>query len=117
MLGDNPLSSPTIADMLKSVDPSQLATELYDDPMATMVINGEENELNQLERDSAIWLKLKKIMGEKLDNLRQENDKSLNLVDTAQLRGKILLCKEFLAIGEDRSLEYEVGGPGEDTGY
>ena len=107
-------AAPDIDEILQGVDPSQLATELYDDPMQTMIIETGPVVLNELERSSALWLKLKAIYEETLANHRIENDNPLNEVETARLRGKIQQCKDFLELGEDAALRYEGEAPDDD---
>lgn len=52
--------------------------------------------LNDLERKSELWLKLKKHYEERLAQMRRKNDNDLNERDTAELRGRIKEIKELL---------------------
>lgn len=56
-------------------------------------------KLNELERQSAAWLKLEKYTEERLTALRQQNDGDLDPLATSRLRGRIAMCKEILDLG------------------
>lgn len=58
--------------------------------------------LSQYEAQSALWLKLKKLMLERLDTLRQQNDGVLGVEETARLRGRIAELKSLLALEEEQ---------------
>lgn len=58
--------------------------------------------LTHVEAQSALWLKLKKHLEERLDVLRAKNDGDLDTTETARLRGRIAALKELIAL-EDPS--------------
>lgn len=53
------------------------------------------------DRQSAVWLKLKKHLEAELDVLRKKNDGNLDEVKTANLRGGIRQLKAILALEND----------------
>lgn len=53
-------------------------------------------KLTEAESHSKLWLKLKKIMEERLNKHRVTNDKNLDEVVTAKLRGQIAELKFLL---------------------
>ena len=55
--------------------------------------------LTPLELQSSTWIKLSSHFRERLDQLRGQNDGDLGEVDTARLRGRILMLRELLEIG------------------
>ena len=55
-------------------------------------------ELNALEKDSAVWKKLRTYMEKRLEVNRKQNDAALSVEETARLRGKIAAYKELLGI-------------------
>ena len=56
--------------------------------------------LTDLEKQSAVWLKLERHLNETLTSLRSQNDGDLDLTATARLRGRINAVKQILALGE-----------------
>lgn len=56
--------------------------------------------LNRIEAQSALWLKLKGYMNEQLDLARRKNDGNLDQFETARLRGRIAALKELIALEE-----------------
>jgi len=58
--------------------------------------------LTPLEKQSAVWLKLERMLSTQLLALRSQNDGELNAEATARLRGRIAALKTILALGEDR---------------
>lgn len=55
--------------------------------------------LTDLEKQSAVWLKLERHLTETLTSLRSQNDGDLDLTATARLRGRINAVKQILALG------------------
>lgn len=49
-----------------------------------------------------LWLALSRHMNERLAGLRQQNDASLPMEATQQVRGRIAQIKELLALAEDK---------------
>lgn len=71
-----------------------------------------EPVLTKADKQSSVWLKLKKHFEERLAEKRVRND-SLELTDaqTAALRGEIAVLKYSIALGEtlDQSMEADEG--------
>ena len=68
--------------------------------------------LHPIEAQSALWLKLKELMLERLDTLRHQNDGVLSLEETARLRGRIAELKNLLALeAEGSATEQASSGP------
>lgn len=55
--------------------------------------------LTNLEKQSALWLKLEAHLNETLTSLRSQNDGDLSAEATSRLRGKIAQLKLILALG------------------
>lgn len=53
-------------------------------------------KLTDLERNSALWLKVSGAMTERLQMLREMNDSSLTADETAKMRGRISEIKLIL---------------------
>ena len=53
------------------------------------------------ERQSAVWIKLRDHMVQRLTDLRSKNDGSHDAETTANLRGRIAQLKELLALGNE----------------
>lgn len=53
------------------------------------------------DRASALWLKLRAHMADRLETLRAMNDGELEPIATAKLRGRIAEVKNLLALDED----------------
>lgn len=67
--------------------------------------------LNDLERKSELWHKLKHHYEDRLKELRAKNDKWLGGKETAHLRGQINQVKEFLDLEREVSpMERPPGG-------
>jgi hypothetical protein len=105
------MAGPGIEAVLSNADPEQLATELYDNPQHQQFPMEGDVALSEGDRGSAVWLRIKAILITRLEECRIENDKPLNEVETARLRGKIEAVQEFLWIGEDQSAEQDPDGP------
>jgi hypothetical protein len=58
--------------------------------------------LDPIERQSAVWLKLKKQLEARLAMLRMKNDSDLSPHRTARLRGRIEEVKALLSLGTDK---------------
>lgn len=54
------------------------------------------NKLTPHEAQSAVWKKVKEVLNERLDKHRASNDKNLDEVSTAKLRGQIAEIKFLL---------------------
>lgn len=54
--------------------------------------------LNPIEKQAALWAKLRKHLEEKLEACRKQNDGELDPIQTAKLRGRIVEIKSFLAL-------------------
>lgn len=62
------------------------------------------HELRQNDFRSETWKRLTKALEAELERLRESNDvKSLDVVDTAVIRGQIEAVKNILALGEQPS--------------
>lgn len=57
--------------------------------------------LEPIDRQSAVWLKLKKYLEAELASLRAKNDGNLDEIKTATLRGHIRRVKSILALEND----------------
>lgn len=55
--------------------------------------------LTELERQSAVWVKVSEELKSRLTSARLKNDGELNEIDTARLRGRIFELKSLLALG------------------
>lgn len=56
--------------------------------------------LTEQEIHSAVWIKLRDHMADRLEALRCQNDGDLDPLATARLRGRIAAIKELLALGQ-----------------
>ena len=61
-------------------------------------MNNERFELTKLDKETALWKKLKAHYEQRLDVLRKNNDTDLSDIETARLRGRIGFAKEFLGL-------------------
>lgn len=57
-------------------------------------------KLTEHEQHSAVWIKIRDHLTERLDALRSQNDGDLDPLATARLRGRIAAIKELLALGQ-----------------
>lgn len=57
-------------------------------------------KLNQLERESACWVRVSAELTERLTMLREQNDKDLSVEETIKLRGRIAEIKLILTWAE-----------------
>lgn len=57
--------------------------------------------LNAVERTSTAWLKAEAFMRDRLQRLRERNDKPLLPEETAQVRGEIAALKALLRLGRE----------------
>ena len=62
----------------------------------------ERFKLLPADRMNPLWLALSRHMNERLAGLRQQNDASLPIEATQQVRGRIAQIKELLALAEDK---------------
>jgi len=56
--------------------------------------------LNNIERESALWKKIEQYLIERIDVSRKKNDGDLDQFETAKLRGQLLAFKQVLALGD-----------------
>lgn len=56
--------------------------------------------LNDIERSSSVWMKLKEHIDSEISILRKRNDGDLDQYETSRLRGRISALKGLLAWGE-----------------
>lgn len=61
-----------------------------------------EEVLTKLERDSAVWMKIKAHLEKRLAAQRLKNDGDHSMEVTAKTRGRIAELKELLTIGEEQ---------------
>jgi hypothetical protein len=54
------------------------------------------------ERHNPLWVKLAEHLQSEIERLRVKNDKDMDAVLTANVRGRIAILKELLALAEDR---------------
>lgn len=79
--------------------------------------------LENHERQTAVWIKLRDHMAQRLVDLRSKNDGPHDEVNTANLRGRIAQLKELLALGNPPESAHggvtqaAPGGAGGDTGF
>jgi len=63
------------------------------------------------ERQSALWVKLMKHWREELDIAHRKNEKNLDVVATANMRGRIALLNQHLKLNEDIEIPEEEDNP------
>lgn len=61
--------------------------------------------LNEADLQTAVWLKLKKHLEERLESLRRKNDSDATETKTSKVRGRIAEVKELLAMAEPKKLQ------------
>jgi hypothetical protein len=54
------------------------------------------------DRASIEWIRIKEHSQKRLAELRADNDGDLDEVETARIRGMILMCKEIIALDQDK---------------
>jgi len=59
-------------------------------------------DLTDEERQSPLWKKVQVVLEERLQTLREKNDKPSTPEDTADTRGRIAEVKRMLGLGEER---------------
>jgi hypothetical protein len=100
--------------MEKGYSLAEEGDSLYDQSLMAgddgLPVAPEPHKLSQYDTDSAVWLRMKKFLEEKLTELRVSNDEHRSELETAAIRGKIKLTKEFLALGEP-SVRDDPSGP------
>lgn len=57
-------------------------------------------ELLEHEKNSELWKKLSAHFNELLDKSRRENDKELDVIKTADLRGRIRILKQLINLSK-----------------
>lgn len=67
-------------------------------------------KLTPHEQQSAVWIKLRDHLTERLDALRKNNDGDLTPEQTAKLRGRIAALREILALSKDEQVQAEIDG-------
>lgn len=60
----------------------------------------EKRLLDQVDRNSITWRKLKEHFEERLHELRVRNDNDCDPISTARLRGEVASVKYLLALGD-----------------
>jgi len=58
--------------------------------------------ITAMERNSAVWQKLKPYLETRLETLRRQNDGQLTPDQTAKVRGRIAEVKGLLSLGTDK---------------
>jgi hypothetical protein len=64
-------------------------------------------KLSELERQSAVWLRLDAHLNEQLKACRQQNDGELDAIATSRLRGRISAIKQILSLGQQETVQAE----------
>lgn len=72
----------------------QLNTEQHGEPL-----------LNEFDKQSALWKKLRKHVEERLAAMRARNDSNKDETETARLRGRIAECKRLLSLDKSTAEE------------
>lgn len=69
-------------------------------------------KLEQSEKDSAAWQKLRAHLNARLESFRKQNDHALTIEETSKLRGKIAFAKELLGLDTSAivTIDREAGG-------
>ena len=84
-------------------DGNNLVRDLYDAQVEEFREGGNEPQelvLNEMERTSALWLKIDQILAKMLQELRESNDIPLGEVATALIRGNIERVKIIRELGQ-----------------
>lgn len=66
--------------------------------------------LTEQEKQSAVWIKLRDLMNERLEALRCQNDGDLSPEQTTRLRGRVAQLKELLAMDQSTPAQAEIDG-------
>ena len=80
-------------------------------------------KLERYEQQSAVWIKLRDHMTQRLNDLRTKNDGQHDGETTANIRGRIAQLKELLALGaspesaQGGATHAAPGGAGGDAGF
>lgn len=61
--------------------------------------------LTKGERNTLVWIRIKGHLKDMLQRKREDNDTSMDELQTAKIRGEIALLKEILDLDEDRNPE------------
>lgn len=68
-------------------------------------------KLISAEANSALWKRIKDHMQERLDEYRVKNDKSLDPIQTAYLRGQISTLKNLMELDQPEPSNVAENGP------
>ena len=66
---------------------------------------GPKSMLNEAELNTAVWLKMKKHLEKRLDDLRKKNDSDMSEAKTYKVRGRIAEIKELLNEAEPKKFQ------------
>ena len=61
----------------------------------------QEFDLSAIERVSSVWIKCEAFLKDRLQRLREKNDRLLDADETAQVRGQIAEVKALLRLGRE----------------
>ena len=62
------------------------------------------------DKHSIEWVRIKEHLEKRLEQLRTDNDGDLDEVETARIRGMILMCKEIIALDQDKPVIPKAAG-------
>lgn len=93
------------------LDPTQFEGAFFDDPAADGGIIDDTLHLSDVDRGTAAWKRIESYLEKRLAELRIMNDMSLSILETENLRGKIALTIEILALGIEPAAEDDSDGP------
>lgn len=57
-------------------------------------------DFTDADRDSVAWKKLRPLIAQRIQSLREQNDNNLDAIDTANRRGRIAELKYLLTLAE-----------------
>lgn len=60
-----------------------------------------EFDLTPIERTSSVWVKCEAFLKDRLQRMREKNDRALPPDETAQVRGEIAALKALLRLGRE----------------
>ena len=61
----------------------------------------QEFDLSAVERTGSVWVKCEAFLKDRLQRLREKNDRDLPPIETAQVRGEIAALKALLRLGRE----------------
>jgi hypothetical protein len=61
----------------------------------------QEFDLTAIERASSVWIKVDAFLKDRLQRLREKNDRALPPDETAKVRGEIATLKALLRLGRE----------------